>query len=108
MEKIKNVYFCNSKEYDEVVKCDIFDKEHYIFLGAVTTYSCGLALTTIGNNNYDYVPLWIMKAILYYLEKQRKKLGKKYMLPNRDYNFFIKMFGKKCLIKVMEIKPIIA
>lgn len=108
MEKIKNVYFCEPKDYEEVVKCELFSKEQYRFLGVVKTFNCGLSLSTIGNNNYDYVPLWIMKAILCYIEKQRKKLGKNYMLSNRDYNFFIKMFGKKCLVKVMETKPIIA
>ena len=108
MQKIRKVYFCSSKEYEEVVKSDVFNKDNYIFLGAVKTYNCGLALTIVGNNDYDYMPLWIMKAILCYIEKQRKKLGKNYMLPNRDYNFFIKMFGKECLVKVTETKPTIA
>lgn len=108
MQKIKNVYFCGADEYDEVVKYNVFSNGEYRFLGSVKTFNCGLSLVTFGNNTFDYVPLWIMKAILCYIEKQRKKLSKNYMLPNKDYIFFIKMFGKECLVKVFEAKPIIA
>lgn len=108
MEKIKDVYFCDVKDYDEVVNYGVFAEAKYKYLGAVKSFNCGLSLATYGNNNYDYVPLWIMKSILCYIEKQRKKLSKKYMLPNRDYIFYIKMFGKECLVEVMKIKPIIA
>lgn len=108
MKKIKEVYFCDVKEYEEVIKRGVFAEGKYRYLGAIKSFNCGLSLATYGNNTYDYVPLWIIKSILCFIEKQRKKLNKKYMLPNRDYIFYIKMFGKECLVEVMNISPIIA
>lgn len=108
MEKIKDVYFCSVNEFEKSKMNGVFVGRNFNFLGAVKTYNCGLSLSTYGNNNYDYIPLWIVDAIVRFLEKQRKKLSKDNKLPNRDYIFYVKQSGKDCVVAYMKLVPTIA
>lgn len=107
MQKIKGVYFARIGDVDKV-RNNFFGERKYNFLGSVRTFNGGLSLVTYGNNKFDYIPVWIIKAILCYIEKQRKKLVRSYMIPNKDYLFYVKMFEKDCLVEVMQVTAIIA
>ena len=98
---IKNVFFVTEEERLKV--SDKTNVEERDYLGLVSTYASGGALSIYGKHGNNYMPLWILSAICSYLERTRKNNKP---VIYQDYNFYVYMYGLECFVEV-ETKEVV-
>lgn len=101
MTIIKNVFFVTEEE--RITASNNYKVEDREYLGKVSTYASGGAISIFSKHGHNYIPTWILSAICAYLERTR--INNKPVIY-QDYSFYVYIYKLDCFVEV-ETKELV-